>query len=646
MEKKEYLEKIKSKYIFKNIFEYIKDPNFKYKLFIHSKSLQDKVGIELADYVANKLELDISSYFHIYQSENFDEDILKKRLQEDLLKYRLDSNLFEKILIKKLKSKYEEIKSNNKNENLYYLLYKNWKLKIDYYSPLLDIVSKTEYFSEIFMIILNIETIQKYNQKKSYSSMFEKLNKSKVKYPEIVFIYKNTDDIQYLRELNIDFYKVKSLTVQLCFGLSFFERSSLKKDYKYFFENLFSLEGIENNLISLYLKNVSDKNTIEPVYFKNINNLHSLEYLELNDYKLSQAFELKLYNLKEIKFESCKNISFDDSDIFKIEKITIYKSYIPNPKSLIKFPYLKELNLDSNNYFIDFTSLKKLIKIEANAFDFIKLEENELEEVNLNINSFDKEETEEKMLEKIIISKTIKKINIKFEKIKNENILKINGENTSLIEARINWNHSGDCIIDLLQNQKFLNLTKLTIIIDPPYYNYKTGHEYYKPNLEVLSKKDCKLNQFYIIMAKKANLKLYCCKLEDLIQAVFDIRFGIKVKINFPILNEKCDIIFKSLKTFKYYITDIDTQTLKNIYFNIDKMPNLKSFSLDGKINDEDLYIEFIKKMLSLDLDYLRIHTGLTESRPYFKEDELKEIYPQINCEKFRNHKISISKIR
>ena len=108
-------------------------------------------------------------------------------------------------------------------------------------------------------------------------------------------------------------------------------------------------------------------------------------------------------------------------------------------------------------------------------------------------------------------------------------------------------------------------------------------------------------------MAKKANLKLYCCKLEDLIQAVFDIRFGIKVKINFPILNEKCDIIFKSLKTFKYYITDIDNQTLKNIYFNIDKMPNLKSFSLDGKINDEDLYIKFIKKMLSLDLDYLRI---------------------------------------
>ncbi len=37
MEKTEIYEKIKSKYIIEKIFEYIKDENFLFKLFIHSK---------------------------------------------------------------------------------------------------------------------------------------------------------------------------------------------------------------------------------------------------------------------------------------------------------------------------------------------------------------------------------------------------------------------------------------------------------------------------------------------------------------------------------------------------------------------------------------------------------------------------------
>ena len=36
------LELIKSQYILKNIFDYIKDDNFKYKIFLHSKKYKKK----------------------------------------------------------------------------------------------------------------------------------------------------------------------------------------------------------------------------------------------------------------------------------------------------------------------------------------------------------------------------------------------------------------------------------------------------------------------------------------------------------------------------------------------------------------------------------------------------------------------------
>ena len=52
MKKEDKLNKetIKSKYIFINIFSYIKDENFLYKLIIHSKSLQKHLDINLLDY--------------------------------------------------------------------------------------------------------------------------------------------------------------------------------------------------------------------------------------------------------------------------------------------------------------------------------------------------------------------------------------------------------------------------------------------------------------------------------------------------------------------------------------------------------------------------------------------------------------------
>ena len=45
MENQGIINKIKSIYILQDIFNYIKDSNFKYKIFIHSKYFQNKLNI-------------------------------------------------------------------------------------------------------------------------------------------------------------------------------------------------------------------------------------------------------------------------------------------------------------------------------------------------------------------------------------------------------------------------------------------------------------------------------------------------------------------------------------------------------------------------------------------------------------------------
>ena len=68
MEEKEIYENIKSKYIRKKIFEYIKDENFLFKLFIHSKKYQEQLDLDLFDYINQyykKIGLRATNFFHL-----------------------------------------------------------------------------------------------------------------------------------------------------------------------------------------------------------------------------------------------------------------------------------------------------------------------------------------------------------------------------------------------------------------------------------------------------------------------------------------------------------------------------------------------------------------------------------------------------
>jgi hypothetical protein len=113
------LEKVSSKDLLSNIFDYIRDPNYKHKLFSYSKLLQKKADLRLADYeerYIEKFKINLPDYLF---SENnifvrkFKKDILNSNLQKDLAKNNLEKATIEKIMVDIYKKRYEDKYKNN-----------------------------------------------------------------------------------------------------------------------------------------------------------------------------------------------------------------------------------------------------------------------------------------------------------------------------------------------------------------------------------------------------------------------------------------------------------------------------------------------------------------------------------------------------
>ena len=74
MEKEKLIDKIKANFILNGIFDYIQDTNFKLKLFIHSKSNQKKLDLELViykDLYLNKIGFDLDYYLYSKYNKEF-----------------------------------------------------------------------------------------------------------------------------------------------------------------------------------------------------------------------------------------------------------------------------------------------------------------------------------------------------------------------------------------------------------------------------------------------------------------------------------------------------------------------------------------------------------------------------------------------
>lgn len=118
-----------------------------------------------------------------------------------------------------------------------------------------------------------------------------------------------------------------------------------------------------------------------------------------------------------------------------MQKLNITYSSIPIPTKII-FPILEECELDNNtnyNLIMDFSNMIHLKKLSCHLSDFlnINLKISKLEIIKI-FSEISLMEDEKKMLEKLIKINTLKEIEITLQKIKNNEISQIKGENFSL----------------------------------------------------------------------------------------------------------------------------------------------------------------------------------------------------------------------
>ena len=202
MENPFLIKKIQSSYILKNIFNYIKDTNLKMKLFFYSKLFQKILDIKLIDYKEKYIDsigFDFRKYLHSEQGKN-KADILIKKYDNFLLEKNLNKKEFEKIISEVIKNK--EIKKKEDSEIL-----------IDMESPLFGIISKTKSFENNYTIYISQKNIDENKLKDFYKKHFDNLNKSNIKYSSIYYEFDDKKKINYLKELNIDFNKIKSISM-------------------------------------------------------------------------------------------------------------------------------------------------------------------------------------------------------------------------------------------------------------------------------------------------------------------------------------------------------------------------------------------------------------------------------------------------
>ena len=87
------------------------------------------------------------------------------------------------------------------------------KKLINIESPFFRRLSKTKNFGKLFAIHISQKIIDEYKLKDEYIKLFEKLNNLNINYESIFYNLKDIKKINYLKEINIDFNKIKRLSI-------------------------------------------------------------------------------------------------------------------------------------------------------------------------------------------------------------------------------------------------------------------------------------------------------------------------------------------------------------------------------------------------------------------------------------------------
>ena len=636
-ENESLIEKIKSKYIVQNIGLYIKDENIFLKLFFYSKHLQEKLNVNLFYFQENFINKRVKwkDYLYFDKDENyeFNNNYLTQKLNEDMSEFNTDKETMSKIILNYYQKIINNIDKNNIN------IYEDFEC-IDFSSPFFELISNTEYFEKYFSIIIPMDLINEYNLKKFYISNIKNLNALKSKYSSLSLYLEDINDIIRVKNLKINFKQIKQLDI--------FQKVDNIENINKLNKNLFSVINIANNLVYLSLNifnlqkdfiNGFRKNTlVNKKSFELINNCNSLKYLKLYYLEFSETFVLKLTSLHKIYLYHCKNISLDKNSFLILKSIILDLTWLDENK-LLGFPELEELLLgieyNKRKEMIELDYFPKLKFFKGFIKEFLLLESPLLEEVNLaHANSF---LYINQAFEKIFTLKFLKHISLNFMELNDDFMQKIKGENKSVTEMNLVIHNSKCPKLDNLFN-KFPNLSELFIELHYYFDDVNPLKEIY----EFIEKPECKINKIHIIMNKQQDFKLYLKSYKDLELISFTIleNPSLDIKNMFPIFNNKCDIIFESLKSFSVKIPySINLEVIENIFNNIINMPNLTDFSLSFSFNKNNItslsYRELIRKVLTMKyIKTINIKMLYYDNGNYTKK-ELKKLYSDINFNKF-----------
>ena len=136
MANKELLKNIKSEYILKYIFDYIKDTYFPDKLFLFSKKFQQKLNLKLTglkEKYLKRIGFDLNNYLI---SQRFEKDLLTKEYLDFLKLKNINKEKLESIIFDIYE--YKKIKDLDDEEIIDKI--KDYEILISIYSPLFKIL--------------------------------------------------------------------------------------------------------------------------------------------------------------------------------------------------------------------------------------------------------------------------------------------------------------------------------------------------------------------------------------------------------------------------------------------------------------------------------------------------------------------------
>ena len=622
MNKNELINRIRNKNILQNIFQYIQIENFKLNLFLYSKHFRKQLNIQLEEYqeiLLRKKNINLSNYLNLEKNPKYAhiltelkkkkinnpylvDFILKSQLANDLLNNRIDIKINKRLVmnyfIKYLKTIEDEY------EYAHFGKYDYLEEVIDINCPFFNELLENEMI-KYFSIFISINGKLDSKIKTDYSSVFDKLNESKSKYSSITVNINNNTNLNDLNQFKIDFKQIKRLTIKTN------EEYEYKKGYSSSKKNIINYNvcygiGLEKNLLYLNLTNKLDKN-IKIDYFLNLDNFTSLEHLVLNGFFFDKILEIKLKNLKIIKIQNTKYIKLDFENYLNIKEFYFLIDHYIN---------LKEWN--------DYYSI-----INMRNFKNLKY---------LNINIDKNKEIEYKIWEIIFSIKSLEYIDVSLNNVINDNILRINGQNSSVKNLIIKYYlhyKDIDSIYFLLYNLqcKFPNINNLSFLSSENELDYIVYDDFKKMKiegvkLEIIENRNFKIEKIILKINYYIHIKLFCGSLDQLIVLDIEcINWNINnIENSFPIFSNKCPIL-KNLKHFRLKTFLIGYKVLNNIYNNIKLkcLPNLAYFELYCFTKDSigDLYMKLIIQLLSLNID--EIYFGIKK----YEKDMGKIIFQQ-----------------